>query len=241
MKYKLINKTLFFPEKGILVIGDLHLGYEYMLQKSGLEIPESQTEELIDEIKKILKDIKSKDFKIKKIIFLGDIKHSFGFEWKEKNFFKETIEFLKTHVKEKNIIFIKGNHDTIDFSYGKMKPYHIEENVIFIHGDKELKKLSDKKIKTIVMAHIHPSIVLEDKKTIKKEIYKCFLIGKHKQKQIIILPSFLSLVEGKPVNNYEDDYENYFSIIPKRALINFNVYVVGEKEIYEFGKIKDLF
>lgn len=241
MKYELIDKTLFFPEKGILAIGDLHLGYEYMLQKHGMSIPESQTKELIKELKKTFKKIKTQGNEIKKIIFLGDVKHSFGFEWKEKNFFKEVLEFLKTIINEKNLILIKGNHDTIDFSFGKMKNFHIEDDAIFIHGHKELKKIQDKKIKTIVMAHIHPSVSLKDKNTIKKETYKCFLIGKYKNKKTIILPSFLSAVEGQPVNNYDYDYEDYFSIIPKKTLINFKVHVIGEDKIYEFGKIKDLF
>ena len=47
MKYEFISKAVFLPEKEILVIGDLHLGFENMLKKSGILIPETQTNYLI--------------------------------------------------------------------------------------------------------------------------------------------------------------------------------------------------
>ena len=89
------------------------------------------------------------------------------------------------------------------------------------------------------MGHIHPSIILSDKQNIKRESYKCFLEGKFKNKQVVILPSFLEYTDGSPINNMED-YEDDFSIIPKKALLTFKVHVIGENEVYEFGKVKDL-
>ena len=66
-KYEFIDKSLFFPKQGILVIGDLHLGYDFMLQQSGVLIPERQVEEVIEELKKIFKTIESKKQKKIKI------------------------------------------------------------------------------------------------------------------------------------------------------------------------------
>ena len=239
-KYELIGKTLFFPEKRILVIGDLHIGYEYMLQQSGILVPEQQIKEIIDELKGIFKELERKKQKVKKIIFLGDIKHSFSYEWKEKNYFREVFEFLKTKIKEENIIFIKGNHDTMDYSFKGMKNYYILDDIAFIHGHKSFPEAFDKKIKTIVMGHIHPSIILSDKQNIKREKYKCFLTGKYKNKDFIIVPSFLATIEGMTVNEYEDGYEDYFSIIPKKALMKFKVHVVGDNKIYSFGSVSKL-
>jgi hypothetical protein len=54
------------------------------------------------------------------------------------------------------------------------------------------------------------------------------------------MPSFLAAIEGTTVNSFEYEYEDYFSIIPKKDLMNFEVYVVGEKEVYDFGNIKNL-
>ena len=239
--YVFIGKTLFFPDKGILAVGDLHLGFEYMLQQSGILVPEMQAKEVIEELKTIFEDLKMKKLKLKKIVFIGDVKHSFSYERKEKNYFNEILKFLKDYVNDKNIILIKGNHDTIDYSFSdRLKNYFIDGDTVFIHGNELFKEILDKKIKTIVMGHLHPSIILSDKQNIKKEKYKCFLTGKFKGKQIIILPSFLSTIEGTTINSLEHEYKDYFSIIPKKILMNFIVHVVGDNKVYSFGKIKNM-
>jgi putative SbcD/Mre11-related phosphoesterase len=240
--YIFLNKTLFFPEKGILAIGDLHLGFEYQLQQSGVLVPERQVQEVIEELKTIFNQVKEKNLKLKKIVFLGDVKHSFSYEWKEKNYFNEIINFLKSYVKDKDIILIKGNHDTIDYSFSdKLQDYYIEDELAFCHGHELFSEVFEKKIKTIVMGHLHPSIILSDKQNIKREKYKCFLVGKFKKKNVIIMPSFLATIEGTTINSLEYEYENYFSIIPKKTLMNFEVYIVGEKDVYDFGNIKKFF
>ena len=79
-----IGKSIFFPETGILAIGDLHVGYEHALIESGILIPEQQVKDIIEDLRKIIEEIKIKRFVLKKIVFLGDIKHYFNYEWKEK-------------------------------------------------------------------------------------------------------------------------------------------------------------
>lgn len=236
MQYEFISKSLFFPEKGILVIGDLHIGYDKMLRQSGILIPERQIRDIIDDLKKIFRMIKKKKYELKKIIFIGDIKHSFAFEKEEKFEFQEVINFLGEYLPKENIIFIKGNHDTIDYSFeGNTKDYYIDGEIAFVHGHELFKKIFDKKIKLIVMGHIHPSVILSDSVGIKKERYKCFLEGKYKGKKILIVPSFLEFVEGTPVNEYGEGYSDFFSIIPRKSLMNFKVHIVGDDKIYEFG------
>ena len=233
--FKFVNKALFIKDKKILVIGDLHIGYEQAMLESGVLTPKTQVNELMGELKELIDKTSPK-----KIIFLGDIKHMFSFSKKESFSFNEVLEFLRDKFEDKNIIFIKGNHDTIDYSFqNKFKDYHIEEDIAFIHGHKNFLEVQDKKIKTIVMGHVHSSITLADTDTLKKEKYKCFLVGKHKNKQVIVLPSFLGIQTGSSVNYYEDTYRDSFSIIPKKDIMKFNIYVVGEEEVYEFGKIGD--
>ncbi len=233
--YKFIDKTLFFPEKGILVIGDMHIGYENMLIKSGVLTPKTRLQEIIDELTNLILEIKEKS-NLNKIIFIGDIKHSFKFEFSEKINFQEVVEVLKQQVKE--IIFIKGNHDTIDYSYeDQLKDFYIEDDIIFLHGHKTFPEIE--KAKTIVMGHIHPSIIFHDTHTSKSEKYKCFLVGKSNKKEVIILPSFLDISIGSPINNY-DEYNDKFSIIPKKDILKFKVFVIGKDKTYEFKKVKDL-
>jgi len=239
-KYLFFGKTLFFPELGVLTIGDLHIGFEYMLQQSGIFAPEMQVKEIKEELTLIINQIKEKGFKIKKIVFMGDIKHSFSYNKQEKNYFKEIYSFIQEFVSKEKIILIKGNHDTIDYSFGDLlKDYFIEKNIAFIHGHKMVEEAFTEKVKIIVMGHLHPSVLISDKVGIKKEKYKCFLVGKFKSKEVIILPSFLATVEGTNVNESQEEYEDYFSIIPKKTLMNFKIYSIGE-EVYCFGKIKDL-
>jgi uncharacterized protein len=237
--YEFIDRTLFFPKQGILVIGDLHIGYEAMLRQSGVLIPERQIKDIIKDLKNIFKEIKNRGFDLKKIVFIGDIKHAFYFQHKEANEFQEVIQFLGSTLPQENITIIKGNHDTIDYTFeGVMKPYHIEGDIAFVHGHKPVEEVFEKNIKTIVMGHLHPCVILES--GAKKEAYKCFLDGIYNGKNIIIMPSFLDFIEGTPVNDYNEDYIESFSIIPKKAILNFKIHAIGKDEIYEFGKIKDL-
>ena len=106
-KYTFIDKTLFFPDEEILVIGDLHLGYDYMLRQSGVLIPERQLKDMISDLKEIFKKIKAKKHKIKKIVFLGDITHAFGYEFQERDEFLEITDFVKKELPNSELILIK--------------------------------------------------------------------------------------------------------------------------------------
>ncbi len=238
MKYEFIGKCLFFPQKGILVIGDLHLGYEYMLRETGSLIPATQFKQTKDDLSNIFELIRKKGYKVKKVIFLGDIKHFFGYNKGEKNLFVELNALIGKYVSEKNIIALKGNHEKIaEIADKKLVNYYIEEDTAFIHGDIEIKEAFDKKIKYIVMGHLHPAIMLRDSQNIKAEKYKCFLIGKYKTKEVIILPSFLPLVEGTSLNEHLSDNH---CIIPGKNLKNFYVHIIGNNKMYKFGSLKKL-
>jgi metallophosphoesterase superfamily enzyme len=92
------------------------------------------------------------------------------------------------------------------------------------------------------MGHLHPSITLRDEMKIKNEKYKCFLQGRFKKKDFIILPSFLSLTEGVAANEMEEIMDNKFSIIPNKELDNFEVFVCQDlgEEALDFGKLESL-
>ncbi len=235
-----INKTVFFPNEGILAVGDLHLGYERMLHASGVNLPETQVKGTIENLEKIFKKLKSMKHKIKKIVFLGDIKHYFGFDYKERKSFDEVYEFLKKHFKESDIVLIKGNHDKMDYSGKKMKNTYINNGICFTHGHMPFKEIYDEKVKTIVIGHVHPSVVISDNSNVKREKFKCYLVGKFKDKKLIIVPSFFDIMEGTSVNDYKENYHKYFSIVPKESILDSEIFVVGKDEVYDFGKVKDL-
>jgi putative SbcD/Mre11-related phosphoesterase len=230
-----LSKTLFFPKKGILVIGDLHLGYDSMIKEQGINLPFDQLEETKKELEIILKRIKA-IYTLKKIILLGDIKHHFNFQHEEISDLRNFLRFLEKYLPKENIILIKGNHDTFTLKDYILKDFHIEEDIAFTHGEQSFPELfKNKSIKTIVISHIHPAVLIKDKINVKREKYKCFLIGKYKRKQFIILPSFFSITEGSEINEYTKG-EKYSQIIPREKLKSFDTYVVGKNGIYNFGK-----
>jgi len=235
-----IDKTVFFPNIGILAVGDLHLGFEHMLRRTAVGLPESQTEETIKNLKEIFSKINAKGYKIKKIVFLGDIKHYFGFQYREKQHFNQILDFLKQKFEDKDIILIKGNHDKMDYSGKRMKNYYINGGICFTHGHMEFPQIYSEKVKIIVIGHTHPSVVISEKKGVKREKFKCFLVGKLYGKKMIILPSFFNIIEGMSVNEYKEDYNKYFSIVPKTEILNSEVFVIGKDGIYDFGKVRDL-
>lgn len=236
-----IFKSIFFPEVGILVIGDLHVGYEQSLIESGVLIPEQQVEEIIEDLKKIIEEIKNHGFQLKKIVFLGDIKHYFNYEWKEKFNFNKILDFLRGFVKDSSIILIKGNHDKFDFSGKKMKNYYFNNGIMFFHGHMDFQQINDERVKTWVLGHLHPSVLLSDKAKIKREKYKCFLTGFYKNKEVIIVPSFFGIIEGTPVNEGGYEREEEFSIIPHKEIQNFEVHAINDDgEVFDFGKVRKM-
>jgi len=235
-KFKFVGKSLYFPKEGLLVIADLHIGYEEYLNEQGIFIPRTQFKETLKDLEKVFKKIK-KIGKIKEIIILGDLKHEFGQissqEWRE---VKRVLDIFKK--KAGKVILIKGNHDVVlgpiaERKELKIKDFYIKEGVCFLHGHKLFLDCLGREIKMIAMGHKHPAIFLADK--YKKEKYKCFLKGKWKKKDIIILPSFFPFIEGGDIMTLGANY----LFIPEKNLGSFEVFVVGD-DVYGFGKMKKI-
>jgi len=214
-----------------LIIGDLHIGYEEALNKKGIMVPRFQFKDLIKRLTAIISKIKPDT-----IIVNGDIKHEFGkisdSEW------RETLKVLDLFLENsKKVILIKGNHDTILGPIAKKRDvevvdsYELESGEIFVmHGHKEMD--IPKKIKTIIIGHDHPAVSLREGPRV--ETFKCFLKGKFKKKELIVLPSFNLVTEGVDVMK-----GNLLSPFLKQNLNDFEVYVVSDK-LYDFGKIKNI-
>lgn len=271
----------------ILIIADTHIGYEEALNKQGILIPRFQFKEIIKRLEHIFSILKKNKKHIDmseiqsisehaqepvvldKIIVNGDIKHEFGTiseqEWRHT---LQLLDFLSKHCKE--IILIKGNHDTILGPIAKkrnvkvMEHYVVEINkkdslkelsilknnknnvpsvlfkkkdtknhkILVIHGHKLPNDKLLKKIGMIIIGHEHPAVSISDWPRV--ELVKCFLKGKYKRKELIVMPSFNLVSEGTDVLK-----EELLSPFLQKNIGNFEVYVVEDK-VYNFGKIKDL-
>ncbi len=229
---EIIDTALYFKKHKLLVFGDVHIGYEEALNKQGILVPRNFFAELMKRTETILEKTKPNI-----IIILGDLKHEFGIisetEW------RHTIRFLNLLQKyAKKIILIKGNHDTILEPIANTKNLevvneYVLDNILFVHGDKIPKQASETNIKTIIIGHEHPAVTLTDWP--RRETYKALLIGKWKNKQLIVLPSFTAITEGTDVLK-----EKLLSpFLNKKTIVNFGCYSIADKP-YFFGKLRNI-
>lgn len=216
----------------ILVISDIHLGYEEALNKQGLLIPRLQFKDIVKNLEKVLEKKK-----FQKIIVNGDLKHEFGKisdqEWRHS---LSLLDLLSKH--SKNVTLIKGNHDTILGPIAKKKNLEIVDefvtkDILIIHGNKEIKEEKLRKIKTIIIGHEHPAISIRE--GLRAEKYKCFLFGKYKRKNLIVMPSFNPILEGTDVAR-ERLLSPYIKNIDEFAVV-----AIGDDgTAFDFGKVKEL-
>ena len=233
---RFLNNSLLI-DNSILVFGDFHIGFEEHIMDGGI-LPNIQLKEIIKDLDNIFSLLKKEKIKIKKIIILGDLKHEFGgisdTEW------RESMKFLDYLLKKtKDIVLIKGNHDTILGPIArkkdiKLKNYYKYKEIVFMHGDK-LYGRGFKQGKIIILGHLHPAISLED--NYKKEKYKCFLKGKWKGRLVYILPSFSEISFGYNLKGLKEIHNKGrgFLFIKNKDLEKFDVIIYNKKDEKEHG------
>lgn len=239
-KVNFIGKCLLIEtnEKRILVIGDLHLGYEESLNRSGVFMHHHLFDETLRYFNKVFDLVGRIDY----VVLLGDVKHNMGMimkqEWNE-------VLALFNYFEDKcnEIVIVKGNHDNILEPIVKRKgsirlsDFFVFGDFCFMHGDRDffnVGKVDDRKIKYFVLGHGHPAIKISD--GVKIEKYKCFLVGKYLGEKVIIVPSFIEANEGS------DPRENDLGMAWNFNYKDFEVFIVQDEslEVLKFGKLKRL-
>ncbi len=164
--------ALFWQEKEILMVSDVHLGKVSHFRKFGAAVPQkaiAKNFELLHEVLTI--------FKPKQLFFLGDLFHSsLNQEWL---LFKDWVRSQKL-----KITLVKGNHDIIaDENYRAIGIDCIDEllldGFLLTHHPEERQDFFN------VSGHIHPSVKLigAGRQSLK---LPCFF----KSKNQLILPAF---------------------------------------------------
>lgn len=231
---ELVDLGLYFKEKKLLIISDVHIGYEESMNKQGVLVPRFQFKDVIQRLEKIFEKTMPE-----KVIINGDIKHEFGRisdqEWRET---LKLIDFILQNAKK--LILIKGNHDTILGPIADKANVEIKEKLTFTAGSRKFLVIHGHKIPnrtpncdTIIIGHEHPCVSIQEEARTEK--FKCFLVGKWKNKQLIVLPSFNLVTEGTDV--LKEKLLSPFLI--KADLQNFDAFVVSD-DVYHFGKLKNL-
>lgn len=223
---EIVDLGLFIRKEKVLVISDLHIGYEEELNKKGILMPRFAFKDLVDRLDSILKKTRPKV-----IVIDGDLKHEFGRiseqEW------RETLKVIDMLSKFGRIILVKGNHDSIVGPIARKRNVEFvdkfeADGVCVVHGD----SIVETKKKIVVIGHEHPAVVLSEGG--RKEKVKCFLKGKFRRKELIVMPSMNQAAEGTDVLK-----EKLLSPYLDQNLGKFEVFVVADK-VYDFGKLKNL-
>ncbi|MFH2020397.1 MAG: metallophosphoesterase [archaeon] len=227
---EMVDLALFIKKPKILVISDLQLGYEENLNKSGILIPRTQSDDSIKRIGRLIEKTKPS-----KIILNGDIKHEFGriseSEW------SQVLRVVRFCQEKSELVMLKGNHDNMLMPIAAKQKlllleYFEKENIYICHGHLIPDDKDYARAKIVIIGHEHPAITLVE--GARREKYKCFLLGSYKNKALIVLPSFNNLTEGSDVLT-----EKILSPFLQQRLGNFEAFVIAD-EVMPFGKLKAL-
>ncbi len=211
---------LYLVKEKILVISDIHIGYEESLNRSGILVPRVYFKEFLERLKLMLNDVDM-------VIINGDFHHEFSkFTYAD----RDSSDQLMKIIGDRKLIVIQGNHDPIVkfiLNLDIRKFYRIDD-ILICHGD----EIIDEDSKVIIIGHEHASIGIKENVRIEK--YKAFLVGKYNKKTLIVMPSCNLATEGSDILRDEK-----LSPYLKQNLDNFQVYIVSNK-VYDFGKLKEL-
>jgi putative SbcD/Mre11-related phosphoesterase len=214
----------------IMVISDLHIGWEMALSYKGIHVP-TQMPKLLRKLRSLVSV-----YKPEKLLILGDVKYSIAAadlgEWHD---IPDFFTSIKEQIKE--IYVVRGNHD------GGLEPLLPESvkilpstgvvfgNVGLFHGHR-WPSPALLECKTLVMGHVHPVVVFRDpagfritrqvwvKANCNRSQLTQILLRKHnvkigknpgetlwkhyriksKTSQLFIMPSFNEFLGGKPLN-----------------------------------------
>ena len=215
------RRVLINPQKKILILSDIHIGYYSSLRKNGSYLPTYDKILLEKAIQSLLTDYNGYHW-----IIAGDIKHnhSTNLSHEEEN---ELTNILHIISESNELTLLPGNHDTgLD---QLMTDLHINcrlvdsytyDTITITHNQDLLDQQSDKHF---IIGHVHPIISLEH---LKGSFIPIFAINNN----LIILPAFNYVAGGFNIKKLY--YKN-----EKRK--NFTIYALG-KQIYELGQVDEL-
>jgi len=226
---KFVNLGLIIEDT--LIISDLHIGQEEELLKKGVMIPKFQFKDLFENLKMLIETTKPK-----KVIIAGDLKHEFGSisnqEWNDT--FK-VIDYILANCE--SLILVRGNHDKILGPIASKKKIDVVDSYVFgenivMHGDYLPRKEILTGVKRIIIGHEHPAIMLREES--KAEKFKCFLKGKWKEYELVVLPAF------NPFSTGIDITAEKLSSPFLKDIRDFDVFIVEQKKVFPFGKVSNI-
>src|SRR5436309_803882 len=212
----------------VLVIADLHLGWEVTLARQGIHVP-SQVPRLTDKLRKILGDTHPQQ-----LILLGDVKHAVAKveleEWKYvPEFFEELVEMIHS------VQVVPGNHD------GNLEP--LTPPSVKIHQSPGIAIWNTVGLfhghawpsppllgcKYLVMGHLHPVVLFKDPLgfRITRQVWVRAKSNGHKLAEGVLKHESVKY-EGDPLEEYGKKYG--VKVVDADCVImpSFNDYLGGQ-------------
>lgn len=170
-------RTLFWEQKKILILSDLHLGKSGHFRKAGIAIPQNIIQQDLFSLSNQIQ-IQQPDA----LIIVGDLFHSHSN--------KEHDYFVRWRKNYSHIVIhlVMGNHDILQQQFYEQNELQVHkkmlqiDNFIFAH---DINDLTIEPFKYYFSGHIHPSVVLQG---LGKQYVKlpCFYFTE----QYAVLPAF---------------------------------------------------
>lgn len=147
------EKAMYWKNKDVLIIADLHLGKANHFRRAGIPVPEATNTANLENFIDLMKFISPG-----RVIFLGDLFHSvYNEEW-------EALGQVLSHFPATNFELVEGNHDVMSpYQYAKhgikvLKDPMIIHPFIFSHEPLESGQSAYN-----IAGHVHPSVRLSGK------------------------------------------------------------------------------
>lgn len=222
------DRCLLLKDGDVMVISDLHLGYESALEEDGLHLPRINTNSIKESLHQSIHR-----YEPKTVVLLGDIKHDFRRPDNECR--REIIEILDLIAETSRPVMIRGNHDNYlqniisgtdyeMFDYLDVAGFRLE------HGH------SDSGIRPVILGHEHPSLRIYDGIGAHVKL-PCFLYARNEG--AIVIPSFSRFSGGNDIGS--GDVGAFMSPALKTVRIGgIEVYAVSEIGLISLGNIDNI-
>jgi putative SbcD/Mre11-related phosphoesterase len=180
--------ALLLGEK-VLVVADLHLGYEASLESQGFSVPRIQTRKLEKYVRGVVEATRPR-----RIVVAGDLKHNFSKNLTQE--WNDVTRFVRLLADMAPLEVVKGNHDNYLASILAELDVPLR-NELFVGDVRIVHGHSGKLTKEMtIMGHIHPAIRIRDDvgASVKDQ---CFLY--EKARRVLVLPALSLLAYGTDV------------------------------------------
>jgi uncharacterized protein len=171
------ERCIYWEEKKLLILSDLHLGKTGHFRKEGIGVPQNMFKEDMQRLGALIQF-----FKPERLLVVGDFFHSYAN--KEHDYFEKWRNDFATT----GISLVMGNHDILQQEFYSRNNiditglHHLEDDFLFTHDIADIVVTGEH---YIFSGHIHPGILLTGAGRQSMQL-PCFYFGKN----YAVLPAF---------------------------------------------------